>query len=98
MDKVQPQDLMTFLWVGAALIAFTLALWTLVEKIKKRSQWRDDVDAKLASDKGHIDGLEEGQRVICRGILALLSHEINGNSVEKLRDAQSGITDYLIKK
>ena len=98
MDKVQPQDLMTFLWVGAALIAFTIALWTLVEKIKKRSQWRDNVDAKLAADKSHIDGLEEGQRVICRGILALLSHEINGNSVEKLRDAQSGITDYLIKK
>lgn len=98
MDKVQPQDLMTFLWVGAALIAFTLAVWSLVEKIKKRSQWRDDVDAKLATDKKRLDGQEEGQRVICRGILALLSHEINGNSVEKLKDAQKGITDYLIEK
>lgn len=98
MDKVQPQDLMTFLWVGAALIAFTLALWTLVEKIKKRSQWRDNVDAKLCRDKTRIDSLEEGQKAICRGILALLSHEINGNSVEKLRSAQSDITDFLIEK
>ncbi len=98
MDKVTPEALMTFLWVGAALVAFTLAVWSLVEKIKKRSQWRDDVDAKLATDKKRLDGQEEGQRVICRGILALLSHEINGNSVEKLKDAQKGITDYLIEK
>ena len=89
---------MTFLWVGAALVAFVLSVWTLIEKIKKRSQWRDNVDAKLAADKRRLDGQEDGQRVICRGILALLSHEINGNSIEKLRDAQSGITDYLIKK
>lgn len=98
MDKVTPEALTTFLWVGAALVAFTLAVWSLVEKIKKRSQWRDDVDAKLATDKKRLDGQEEGQRVICRGILALLSHEINGNSVEKLKDAQKGITDYLIEK
>ena len=98
MDKVQPQDLMTFLWVGAALVAFVLSIWTLIEKIKKRAQWRDEVDAKLAKDKGRIDGLEEGQKQICRGILALLSHEINGNSVEKLKNAQKGITDYLIEK
>ena len=89
---------MTFLWVGAALVAFVLSVWTLIEKIRKRSQWRDNVDAKLAADKRRLDGQEDGQRVICRGILALLSHEINGNSIEKLRDAQSGITDYLIKK
>lgn len=98
MDKVQPQDLMTFLWVGAALIAFALAVWALVDRIKKASEWRNEVNAKLGKDKASIDGLEEGQKVICRGILALLSHEINGNSVEKLKSAQQGITDYLIER
>ena len=98
MDKVQPQDLMTFLWVGAALVAFALAVWSLIDKVKKHSQWRTDVDAKLDADKKRLDAQEEGQRVICRGILALLSHEINGNSVEKLKSAQQGITDYLIER
>jgi hypothetical protein len=98
LDKVQPQDIMTFLWVGAALVAFALAVWSLVEKIKKHSQWRTDVDAKLDAGKKRLDAQEEGQRVICRGILALLSHEINGNSVEKLKSAQQGITDYLIER
>lgn len=98
MDKVTPEALTTFLWVGAALVAFTLAVWTLVEKIKKRSQWRDDVDAKLAASKNRLDAQDEGQRVICRALLAMLSHEINGNSVEKLKNAQQGITDYLIER
>lgn len=35
MDKLTPDALITFLWVGAALIAFTLSIWALVEKIKK---------------------------------------------------------------
>lgn len=98
MDKVQPQDVLTFLWVGAALVAFTLAVWSLVDKIKKHSQWRDDVDAKLAASKNRLDAQDEGQRVICRALLAMLSHEINGNSVEKLKNAQQGITDYLIER
>ena len=98
MDKVTPEALMTFLWVGAALVAFALAVWALVDRIKKQAEWKNEVNAKLSKDKGRIDGLEEGQKVICRGILALLSHEINGNSVDKLKNAQQGITDYLIEK
>ena len=98
LDKVTPEALTTFLWVGAALVAFALATWTLVERIKKASEWRQNIDTKLGRDKSRIDSLEDGQKAICRGILALLSHEINGNSVDKLRSAQNDITDFLIEK
>ena len=71
-----------------------------------------EIDRKLANDKAIIDGhtqrvaelgarqstQETGQRALCRGMLALLSHEINGNSTDKLKEAQSGINDYLIDK
>ena len=45
-----------------------------------------------------MDSMETGQRAICRGVLALLSHEINGNSTDKLKEAQTGISNYLIDK
>ena len=80
MDKVTPEALTTFLWVGAALVAFALAVWSLVDKIKKHSQWRHDVDDELSRSKKRVDSLEEGNRVVCRGILALLSHEINNST------------------
>lgn len=98
LDKVTPEALMTFFWVGASLVAFALAVWSLVDRIKKHSQWRHDVDDELARGNKRVNNLEEGNRAICRGILALLSHEINGNSVEKLKDAQNGITDFLIDR
>ena len=98
MDKLTPDALTTFLWVAAALVAFALAVWALVDKVKKASEWRQSVADKLNRDKNRIDSLEAGNKVICRGILALLSHEINGNSSDKLKDAKDELTNYLIER
>lgn len=35
---------------------------------------------------------------MCRGMLALLNHEITGNSIDKLKDAQADMTDFLIQR
>ena len=98
VDKITPQDLVTFLWVASALVAFSLALWNLAEKLKKSNGWRGNVEMKLNTDKERIEALEAGQKAVCRGVLALLSHEINGNSIDKLREASAEITDYLIER
>ena len=105
MDKLTPDALLTFLWVAAALIAFTLSIWTLVEKIKKAHKpatdlvsWQQTTQTKIDEEESKINSLEEGQKVLCRGILALLSHEINGNSIDKLTQAQTTLTEYLIDK
>lgn len=98
MDKLTPDMVMTFLVVAAVLVGFILAVWSLIDKIKaarkpavELQNWRKQTDDRLKIS-------EDGNRVICRGILALLSHEINGNSVEKLTKAQTEITDFLIDK
>lgn len=105
MDKLTPDAIMTFQWVAAALIAFTQSIWALVDKIRaarkpaeSTAEWRRDVDEKLERDKRRIDALEEGQRAMCRGMLALLNHEITGNSIDKLKDAQADMTDFLIQR
>ena len=56
------------------------------------------MDEKLGKDNKRIASLEEGNRVICRALMALLSHEINGNSNEKLVKALADLNDYLIEK
>ena len=71
-----------------------------------------EIDRKLATDKSRLDehtrilgthqdqlsDIETANKVMCRGILALLSHELNGNSNDKLKASQQEITDYLIDK
>ena len=88
-----------------AVLAFIVLLGNFIKTIKGWKQphddlqaWRRDVDTKLNNDNQRLNDLEAGNRVICRGILAMLSHEINGNSNDKLLASQQEITNYLINR
>ena len=105
MDKLTPEAIVTFLWVLAALVAFSLGVWGLIDKIKaarmpaqKAAEWRALTDAKLKADKERIDNLESGQKAICKGVLALLNHELHNGNNDEMEHAQAGINEYLISK
>lgn len=105
MENVTLAQLKDFAIVLVALLGFIVLLGNFIKTVKTWKQphedlekWRSDVDTKLTNDNKRLDVLEEGNRVICRGILAMLSHEINGNSNDKLVASQKEITDYLIEK
>ena len=94
-----------FVIVLLAVLAFIVLLANAIKAIKDWKKptddlqaWRRDVDTKLNKDNQRLNDLEEGNRVICRGILAMLSHEINGNSNDKLLASQTEITNYLINR
>lgn len=105
MGDLTGADIRSFFIVGAALIALITAIWALVGKIKEAlkpahelEEWRRATDAKLDRDNRRLTSLEDGNKALCRGVLALLNHEITGNSVDKLKDAQTGLSDYLIDR
>lgn len=73
-----------------------------VTQLKERVDRHDEL---LEKDKDRLDALEqriqdvgEQSTIMLRGVRALLSHEINGNSVDKLKDSMSEIDDYLIRR
>ena len=66
-----------------------------IESLKQRV---DAHDGMLKRDKERIDAMDEENKIMMRGIMALLSHEINGNSTDKLKASLSEINDYLIKR
>ena len=55
-------------------------------------------EEKLGKDHERLTELEDSNRIIMRALMAMLSHEINGNSDEKLREAFDEIQKYLIEK
>lgn len=62
-------------------------------------------DKMLANDKERLDSMDKRvnslatqNTIMLRGVRALLSHEINGNSIDKLQNSMSEIDDYLIKR
>lgn len=105
MENLTLAQLKDFGIVALAVMALVVLLGNVIKTFanwKKphddMEKWRQDVDQKLTNDNERLEVLEGGNRVICRGILAMLSHEINGNSTDKLIASQTEITNYLIDK
>lgn len=55
-------------------------------------------DERLDRDHHRLNDLEESNRIIMRALMAMLSHEINGNSDEKLRASYDEIQQFLIDR
>lgn len=73
------------------------------EKETATVQALEDHDEKLANDKRRLDAHEAQlgemrrmMQVLCVAMKALLSHEINGNSIDKLKTANDQLDAYLI--
>ena len=105
MENLTLAQLKDFGIVALAVMAFVVLLGNVIKTFSNwrkphndTEKWRQDVDQKLKNDNDRLEVLEGGNRVICRGILAILSHEINGNSTDKLIASQTEITNYLIDK
>jgi hypothetical protein len=95
------------------IITVTAAVVTIISnvfiKAKEPDRRQDDritelekrigaAETKLASDKTHFDEIEQGTRIMQQSLLALMSHAIDGNDVDKLRDARDQMQKYLIEK
>ena len=82
----------------------------LDSKFEEVNRKFEEIDRKLSNDKEiieshtrqlnayntRVDQLENGNKALCHGVFALLSHEINGNNTEKLQSAHHAMQNYLI--
>ena len=57
-----------------------------------------EVDGYLASDKQHLESIDESTRVTQRALLALLAHGIDGNHQSQMEEAKTELELHLIKK
>lgn len=58
----------------------------------------EDHEVKLKRDHERLNDLEESNRIIMRALMAMLSHEINGNSDDKLKTSFEEIQKFLIER
>lgn len=105
MENLTVIQIRDFAIVAIAIMGFIVLLGNVVKTIKgwrepgmSEAEWRGEVDRKLASDNIRIASLEEGNKVVCRALIAMLSHEINGNSTDKLQTALTELQNYLIER
>ena len=58
----------------------------------------NDHEERLDRDHKRLNDLEESNRIIMRALMAMLSHEINGNSDDKLRASFDEMQQFLIDR
>ena len=56
-----------------------------------------EVEKKLAKDLDRFEEIEAGTAIIMTAILALLSHGIDGNDVQSMKEAKEELQAFLIK-
>lgn len=105
MENITIVQIKDFAIVFLALLAFIVLLGNVIKTIREwlkpgmsEREWRSEVDRKLGSDNERIGSLESGNKVICKALIAMLSHEINGNSIDKLQHALTELQNYLIER
>lgn len=104
LENITFEQFKDFVIVITALLAFIVLIGNVIKTVhewtkpkSKEEEWKRSVDLKLDRDNRRIEHLEEGNKVKCRALMALLSHEINGNSNDKLQKALGDLNDYLIE-
>ena len=103
MEQLTLVQIKDFVIVAVAVLAFIVLLGNVVKTIRDWRQpqqsvahWRNEMDENMRDNNERIKKVEDGNRVIMKALIAMMNHEINGNSVEKLKEALGELNDYLI--
>lgn len=107
-----PEDVYkTILAIAGFIVAVTAALKVILEAIKKAKEPDQIQNGRITSLEERVTSMEDkmkrsdenlervalGSEIIMKCLLAMMSHELDGNHTEGLRQAQEELNDFLIK-
>lgn len=105
-------SLQDVLWICGAICTIAAAITVLYRAAKKaeepellQNRRLDELEKKvdkfaeyLDRDNKRLNAVDEGNRVTQQALLALMSHAINGNDIDKLSRAKDDLETYLINR
>lgn len=105
MTYTIPQLIQLFLALCGAIITVGGAgaiVVKMINKSKKPDKDRDETMKRhqemLDNDNKRLKELEDSNKVIMKSLLALMSHELDGNHRTQLQEARDDLQEYLIKR
>ena len=72
--------------------------WKKESKVTLHDKALKDHELRIRKLEDDSKDQEEFTKVLCSSVLALVSHEINGNSIDKLEHAQEELQHFLVNK
>ena len=68
------------------------------DRLSRLEEWQGKVIIRLAEGDERMAELDKSTKITQEALLAMLSHEISGNDIEKLKQAKHKLETYLIEK
>ena len=103
MESLSLVQIRDFVIVLLAVLAFIVLVGNVVKTIKEWrtpglsvARWRTEMDESMKDNTDRIKKVEDGNKVIMKALIAMMKHELNGNSVDKLQKAMDELNEYLI--
>lgn len=108
-----PSELLSLiLWICGAIVSISAAITVIIRIIQKAKEPEKNQDDRIATlelkvakfekyfdnDNKRLVELEKGNIVTQQALLALLSHALNGNDLDSLKDAKTKLEKYLLNK
>ena len=82
---------------GAGAIVISIIKW-FRQPDKDRDEMLNEHEKKLDNDHKRLLELEESNKIMMQSMLALMSHAIDGNHIEDLKQARDDLQKYLIRR
>ena len=82
---------------GAGAIVISIIKWWQ-KPDKDRDEMLNEHEKKLNNDHKRLMELEESNKIMMQSMLALMSHAIDGNHIEDLKQARDDLQKYLIRR
>jgi hypothetical protein len=113
MENLTPATIWTtVLAVASAVVLLSNAVEKIVKAVKASKaptdkqnerldaleEWKAKVDRRLNTDNDRLQGIDSGNRVTQRALLALLDHGIDGNNIEQMQHAKEELQEHLINR
>lgn len=108
-----PEQLISLIvWICGAIVSISAAITIIIKVINKAKEPERNqneritaLEGKVAKYEKYFDNdnkrlveLEKGNIVTQQALLALLSHAINGNDLDSLKEAKTKLERYLVNK
>ena len=105
MEFTLMQLIQIFLTICGGIITIGGAcaiIFKVIDRHRKPDKNRDEMIKKhseqLDNDNRRLKELENGNKVIMQALLAIMSHELDGNHTTQLQQAHDSLKEYLIKR
>lgn len=99
---------LVLMWIAKQIMDFVLTARSLRKPMEKEANeltaHQSACDKKFATDKRRLDDLEprmdsveEGQRVLCKGVYEILGHLLHNGNKEQMEKASNDLFSFLNK-